>query len=75
MSCYYLHGLQTVETLRPLARYTIQPLSLNMSEDETSRITTSYGRFSGPSNLMADSKGTLRKGKTIYLNTVCRDRS
>jgi hypothetical protein len=51
-----------------MARYTIQPLYVNMSEDETSRVTTYYGRFVGPSDLVADSRGTLLKGKHIYLN-------
>jgi hypothetical protein len=49
-----------------MARYTIQPLYLNKSDDEARRITTYYGRFAAPFDVrLSDSDETLLKGKTF----------
>jgi hypothetical protein len=74
MFCCCLHGLQAMETLRPMGRYTIQPLYVNISDDEATRMTTYYGRFAAPPDLENYFKGTLIKGKHIcLLNRYCRN--
>jgi hypothetical protein len=68
MSCCYLHGVQTVDLLRSMARYTIQPLYLNKSDDAATRITSYYGRVSGPFEVRLHScDRTLLKGKNYFL--------
>ena len=62
----FLNDSQTMETLRPLGRSTIQPLYLNVSSNEATRVTTYYMHFAGPSDLEAtESKGTVTM-KGIY---------
>jgi hypothetical protein len=49
-----------METIRPLARSTIQPLFLGMSDDEMTGVSTYYGIVVGPSDLVIpESTGTV----------------